>query len=184
MSVTEDGKVYGFGRQPAYWAQAHVLEYQFFAAQGKLHTQDDWRKTFEYVKNKEVDTTDFRQNSKLEIHKMTNTNYIWRNVKPSILGRALVCADDIMFVAGPPDVLDETNLHGRFHEPEVIENLNKQQDAFDGKMGAMLWAMSCQDGKKLKEYKLESPPAFDGMAVAKDRLYIVCQDGQIVCMGK
>lgn len=41
-------------------------------------------------------------------------------------------------IASPPDVLDETKLYGRFHEPEVIANLQKQQDAFDGKLGASL----------------------------------------------
>lgn len=182
MSVTEDGKVFGFGREPAFWAQAHVLEYQLFAARGKQYQQKDAEKTFAYIKNKEVDTTDFMQNSKLEIYKMTNTDFIWRNVNPPLLGRALVCADNLMFVAGPPDVLDETKLHGRFNEPEVIANLQKQQDAFDGKMGALLWAVSIEDGKMLMEYKLEAPPVLDGMAATEGKLYIVCQDGQVVCM--
>jgi len=182
LSIKDDDVVYGFGRQPAFWAQAHVLEYQLFAAHGKLHKEEDWRKTFKYIKNKEVNGTDFLQNSKLEIHKMTNTDFIWRNVNPPLLARALLCADDIMFVAGPPDVLDETKLHGHFHEPEVIANLLKQQDAFDGKMGALLWAVSAEDGKKLAEYKLEAPPVFDGMAATEGKLYIVCQDGQVVCM--
>ena len=66
---------------------------------------------------------------------MTNTDFIWRNVNPPLLARAMACADSIMFVAGPPDVLDETELHGRFHEPEVVADLQKQQDAFEGKMG-------------------------------------------------
>ncbi|MBW2075393.1 MAG: PQQ-binding-like beta-propeller repeat protein [Deltaproteobacteria bacterium] len=182
MSVTEDGRVFGFGRQPAFWAQAHVLEYQLFAARGKQYKEEDWRKTFKYIKNKEVNTTDFLQNSKLEIYKMTNTDFIWRNVNLPLLGRALLCADNIVFVAGPPDVLDETKLHGRFHKPEVIANLQKQQDAFEGKMGALLWAVSAEDGKKLAEYKLEAPPVFDGMAATEGKLYIVCQDGQVVCM--
>lgn len=71
-----------------------------------------------------------------------------------------------LFLAGPPDVLDEKDPYA----------------SFDGKLGAKLWAVSTGDGERLAEYHLESPPAFDGMAAANGKLFIVGQDGTITCM--
>ena len=51
-----------------------------------------------------------------------------------------------LFLAGPPDVLDETRLHGRFLQPEVVEQIQQQQDAVDGQLGGILWAVSAKDG--------------------------------------
>jgi outer membrane protein assembly factor BamB len=48
----------------------------------------------------------------------------------------------------------------------------------------LLWAVAAQDGKKLAEYKLDSPPVFDGMIAANGRLYIATRDGRLLCMGK
>jgi len=65
--------------------------------------------------------------------------------------------------------------------PEVIENIEQQQAAVDGKLGGVMWAVSCVDGKKLAEYRLDSPPVFDGMAAANGKLYISTIDGKITC---
>jgi len=82
--------------------------------------------------------------------------------------RAMVLADETLFVAGPPDVLDPKDPLG----------------AFEGRKGALLWAVSASDGKKLAEYKLDSPPIFDGMIAAGGRLYISTINGRLICMGK
>ncbi len=79
--------------------------------------------------------------------------------------RALVKAGDTLFVAGPPDVLDPDDPLG----------------AFEGRKGALLWAVSAEDGKKLAEYKLESTPVFDGMAAAEGRLFMSLVDGTVIC---
>ena len=77
-------------------------------------------------------------------------------------------ADKTLFVAGPPDVLDPEDPLG----------------AFEGRKGAHLWAVSARDGRKLTEYPLDSPPVFDGMIVANDRLYLSNRNGELICMGK
>jgi len=82
--------------------------------------------------------------------------------------RAMVLSGKILFVAGPPDVLDPD-------DPLA---------AFEGRGGALLGAVSAADGKKLTEYKLDSPPVFDGMIAANGRLYISTRDGRVLCMGK
>jgi len=55
--------------------------------------------------------------------------------------------------------------------------------AFEGRMGAKLWAVSPQDGAKLAERKLDSLPIFDGMSAANGRLYLTTQTGKVLCLG-
>jgi len=79
--------------------------------------------------------------------------------------RAMLVAGPTLFVAGPPDVVDPVDPWA----------------AFDGKKGAMVWAVATADGRKLAEHQLESPPLFDGMAAAGGRLYLATTDGSVVC---
>ncbi len=81
--------------------------------------------------------------------------------------RAMVLAGETLFVAGPPDELDPKDPMG----------------AFEGRKGALLWAVSTADGKRLSERKLDAPPVFDGMIAAGGRLYLSTRDGRLTCMG-
>ena len=96
----------------------------------------------------------------------------------------MVLADKTLFVAGPPDVVDEEKASRAFNDPEIQKKLAEQEAAFKGKRGAILWAVSAADGGKLAEYRLDNPPIFDGMVAAKGRLFMVTQDGHLLCMGK
>ncbi len=80
--------------------------------------------------------------------------------------RAMVLARERLFLAGPPDIVPAD-------DPLA---------AIKGRRGAMLWAVSAADGKKLAELKLDAPPVFDGMAAAGGRLYISLENGRLVCM--
>ena len=81
--------------------------------------------------------------------------------------RGLVLAGDRIFAAGPPDVLDA-------HDPLA---------AFEGRSGALLQAVSAEDGRQLSEYPLDSPPVLDGLIAAGGKLYIATHDGRLTCMG-
>ena len=59
--------------------------------------------------------------------------------------------------------------------------INDQNDSLAGKKGGVLWAVSPEDGEKLAELPLDSPPIFDGMIVAGGRLYMTTMDGKLVC---
>jgi hypothetical protein len=54
---------------------------------------------------------------------------------------------------------------------------------YQGRSGGLLWVMAADGGAKLAEYRLASPPAWDGMAVAGGRLYFSACDGTVSCMG-
>ena len=81
--------------------------------------------------------------------------------------RAMVLAEQTLFIAGPPDELDSK-------DPLA---------AFEGRKGGVLWAVSSADGKKVAEHKLDSPPVFDGMIAAGGKLYLSTRDGHLHCMG-
>jgi hypothetical protein len=100
------------------------------------------------------------------------------------MARSLVLAEDRLFVAGPPDVMNEEETFQRLidRDPRVQKLLKEQDEALDGKKGAKLLVISVQEGSTLAEYELPSLPSWDGMAAAGGQLYIVTEDGTIICM--
>ena len=182
MVVKPDHTVYSFGRKPEFFAQAHIMEYMISSSQGNAYKPGDWEKTFTPIRNKEASITNWKQNSKLPIEKLSSLKFNWRNTEPGLLGRAMAGAGESLFIAGPPDILDETKLYGRFSQPDSVAKIKAQQDAIDGSMGAILRSVSTVDGKTVAEYKLSAPPVFDGMSAANGKLFIVLQDGSMVCL--
>ena len=75
--------------------------------------------------------------------------------------------NSVVFVAGAPLVFDLDDLAA----------------TYEGRRGGILWAASVEDGSRLAQYELKSLPAWDGMAAAYGRLFIVNQDGSIECWG-
>ncbi len=102
----------------------------------------------------------------------------------ALLARAMVLSGDNLFVAGPADVIDEEASFKKLSEKdaEIQKMLAKQNDILDGKDGSLLIAYSAKDGSKLAEYKLDSLPAWDGMAAANDRIYLSTTEGEVVCL--
>ena len=47
----------------------------------------------------------------------------------------------------------------------------------------ILWAASASSGEKLAQYKLDAPPAWDGLAAANGMLFLAMADGRVLCMG-
>jgi hypothetical protein len=96
----------------------------------------------------------------------------------------MVLAGKTLFVAGPPDVVDEEKVFFNPENPELQAKLREQDAALEGKKGALLQVVSASDGKKLAEYKLDTVPVWDGMAAANGRLYLSTMDGRVLCMGE
>jgi len=80
--------------------------------------------------------------------------------------RAMVKAGPTLFVAGPPDTFDADAPYA----------------PFEGRRGATLVAVSAEDGKKLAQLALDSPPVFDGMIAARGRLFVSLSDGSVVSL--
>jgi len=98
----------------------------------------------------------------------------------SIIARAMLLAGKTLFVAGPPDLIDEQQVFSRIDDPDVIPALTAQASSLAGKQGAVLLAVSAASGNELARYELDSPPVFDGMAAAGGRLYMSTVDGRVI----
>ncbi|MHC4298140.1 MAG: outer membrane protein assembly factor BamB family protein [Planctomycetota bacterium] len=101
-----------------------------------------------------------------------------------LFARAMVLTNRTLFVAGPPDVVDEDQAFRQIDEPKIQRSLAEQAAAHKGKRGALLKAVSAADGSDLAQYELDSPPVFDGMAAAGGRLYMSTVKGEVLCFGR
>ncbi len=93
----------------------------------------------------------------------------------------MVLADKTLFVAGPPDVLDEEAAVARRFDDDVQKQLKAQDAALAGGSGALLWSVSAKDGERIAQLKLDSTPVWDGMAAARGQLLLATTDGKMRC---
>jgi hypothetical protein len=100
-----------------------------------------------------------------------------------LMPRAMVLAGDVLFIAGPPDLVDEEQAAQTLTDPATQASLLEHAAALDGRKGALLWAVSASDGQRLAEQRLDAPPVFDGMAAAAGKLLLVTVDGKVLCFG-
>jgi outer membrane protein assembly factor BamB len=163
----DDTTVYGFGRKPFYYQWRTPMEYHLFASP----------KVPEIV----------REPAGVKVGKagkkprmIPHPEYSWSRSVPFLV-RAMVKAGDTLFIAGPPDMVDEEEVFRRVGDPELDRKLAAQDAAMAGKQGALLWAVSADTGKRLAELKLDSMPLFDGLIAANGGLYVVTEDGAVIC---
>ena len=175
----DDEHVYGYGRHPKYLCNSSALEYRLFAADKRFDPDRAARVNKVKIPQNVVNWKNRAKRPELDLSAVSRK---WLVEKPEFIAKAMILAEGTLFVAGPPDVVDEENIWGRTLEPEVQAKLQAQSAALEGSQGALLWAVSASDGGKLAEYKLESVPEFDGMAAADGRLYLSMKNGCILCM--
>jgi hypothetical protein len=184
--TVDENRVYGFGRKPEYYKWRTPLEYHLFstkrdpeiitrgqAAKKKARPKQQQKQRKKKKKTKPKAKQAPRRQG-------LHPRYEWSRPVP-LLARAMVLADKTLFIAGPPDVVDEEEAFRRIGDPAIQATLTAQDAALQGKQGALLWAVSAADGKKLAEYRLKELPIFDGMAAANRRLYMVTTDGTVLC---
>ncbi|MCA9224594.1 MAG: PQQ-binding-like beta-propeller repeat protein, partial [Planctomycetales bacterium] len=106
----------------------------------------------------------------------------WNQDLPMFVS-ALALAGKTLYVAGPPDMVNEEESFARLTErdPRVQEQLAQQAAALEGQQGSLLWAVRPETGERLATIQLPALPTWDGMAAARGRLYLSTQDGKITC---
>jgi hypothetical protein len=113
---------------------------------------------------------------------LTAARFDWSVDQPSVFARAMCGAGDRLFVAGPPDVVDERFAYHYPDEPDVQALLKRQEEAYAGLQGGRLWVVDKADGKPIARHVLDTIPVFDGMAVAEGRLYVSTVDGRVMSL--
>lgn len=189
IMVYDESNVYGFGRKPEYMCQSSVLEYQLYAADKEIKSESIQRvvaaerRMNASSQKRSSSVADRGVRKSFPLSDRSAASFKWLNEEPTFHVRAMVLADKTLFIAGPPDVVDEEEAFYNPNDDGILAKLSEQSAALKGEKGALLWAVSASDGKKLAEYALDSPPVFDGMAAANGRLYFSTIDGKVVCMG-
>ena len=153
LLVLDDTSIYGFARESSRPRAAGAQAYQLFATDRKDLPA--------------AESPDYKRAGRGYSRKgprKLKVKFRWTASVP-ILVRAMLRAGDTLFVAGLPG------------------NALRSAPAFEGKRGGGLCVVSTADGKTLQDYKLDSPPVFDGMAAANGRLYLTTQNGQVLCLG-
>ncbi|MEI6714092.1 MAG: PQQ-binding-like beta-propeller repeat protein [Verrucomicrobiota bacterium] len=99
--------------------------------------------------------------------------------------RAMAMGGKNVFLSGPQDSINEEYALEQISkkDPAILEQLKEQDAALDGKRGATLLSVSTESGKVGQEIKLSSPPVWDGMSVARGRVFVATEDGKIICYG-
>ena len=91
------------------------------------------------------------------------TPAVWQQYLPVRI-EAMVLTSDTLFAAGPPDVLDPDDPLG----------------PLEGRQGGVLLAIDPTTGERVSQAQIPSPPRFDGMVAAGNRLFLVTRDGKLI----
>jgi len=108
----------------------------------------------------------------------------WANHIP-IITRAMSMAGSSLIVSGPKDSVDEEYAFERLSQkdPAILAELAEQDAALDGKRGATFWTVNPKTGQYKTGFQLDSPPVWDGMAVAQGKVFVATVDGKMSCYG-
>jgi hypothetical protein len=91
----------------------------------------------------------------------------WKwSVDIDVRPRAMVRADDLLFLGGTPYSAGQVDLAA----------------TYEGAKGGLISIMSTSNGEKIAEQSLDSPPVWDGMAAANGRLYISLANGSLLSL--
>jgi outer membrane protein assembly factor BamB len=101
-----------------------------------------------------------------------------------LLVRAMLKSKDTLFIAGPPDIVDEVETFQLLTQRDkaVEKTLARQEAILDGKEGAVLRAVSAIDGTTQFELHLSSLPVWDSLAAAGTSLFLTTTDGRVVML--
>jgi outer membrane protein assembly factor BamB len=98
--------------------------------------------------------------------------------------RAMLLTDTRLYMAGPPDLIDEEETFARLakRDETVEKDLAVQDAALDGGQGAVFYVAGIEDGAKISQTTLPSLPAWDGMAAAYGKIYLSTEKGEVICL--
>ncbi|MCY2987290.1 MAG: PQQ-binding-like beta-propeller repeat protein, partial [Planctomycetota bacterium] len=189
LMVFDDACLYGFDRKPEYLCNASVQEYYLYGADRQV--SDEAVQRIQAATNrinasstsKQASMSDWAARKKFSLTDQNVASFKWAAGNPPIQARGLVLADQTLFVAGPPDLLDEEEAWRNPDDPAIQAKLAAQTAALQGRRGGQLLALAATDGKLLAAYELDALPTFDGMVAAQGKLYLSTVDGRVLCLG-
>ncbi|MBD3239301.1 MAG: PQQ-binding-like beta-propeller repeat protein [Chitinivibrionales bacterium] len=176
LLVFDDSLVYGYNRWPRYFKWTTEIERRLYAAKKRPDI---------HVAPPAGSAADGSAAARKTGRKPRNdpdawVAALWADTLPVVV-RAMVLADTLLFVAGPPDMYDESRGLDILQDPSARGVIGEHDAALRGEKGMRVVTFSARTGEQLAELTLEGVPVFDGMAAAHGRLYLATGDGRIVC---
>ena len=176
MLCFDDTTVYGYGQFPEYSKWSTPLRYSLFAVDKKPKSYQPGTPDAELRKAR----PDWRTFRTLRCPKV-EFDFHWKNAVP-LRAKAIVKTRNVLFLAGPEDVLDEEKF---YQDPQNEENqtlLQRQNELINSRNSGKLMAVSVQDGSVRQEIELACQPVWDGMAAAYGNLFVCCRDGSVIAL--
>ncbi len=189
IACIDEENVFAYGREPELMCNTSVSEYQLFSTDkwparkvGIPKLEGKWSARRYPTDNPlAVNSVDWKKLAQLPKSKLTALNYHWLHDQPDVMAKAMVLANDQLFVAGPRDVVDEKQMWGRSNQKLFQEQMAIQAAWLAGDHGGVMEIFSKTNGTKLAEIELDRLPGFDGLVAANGCLYMVTDDGAVVC---
>ncbi len=135
-------------------------------AWGRLTQYYKWSKEYEYY-----------------LFNRSHENEEQWGVRVPILVRSMTLAENNLYIFGPEELLDQKSSLKTLDQAETKDIAQQQDDAYNGKSGAILLVVDRDNGTMTEGYQLHTTPVFDGMVSAYNKLFISMSDGSVVCLG-
>jgi outer membrane protein assembly factor BamB len=176
MLAFNDTHVFGFSRLPHLYRWVRELEWHIYKTskteRKPMPPKEGQGLSPAFAANDVVirtDSTEEKELTRLKTSLLSTTiKYDWSNHDPDLYGSAMVLTRESLFVAGPPAIRNES----------TAEALARWQ----GERGGMLWCLSTESGEKKGQLRLPSPPVYEGMAAAYNRIFMALKDGSVICL--
>ncbi len=187
----DEKNAYSYARDLELLCNTSVSEYRLFSAEkfpkrkvAVPRIEGTWPKGKITTPKKDLlaaHTVNWKQLAKQSKDKLSALEYNWINDEPDVQAKAMVLANNHLIIAGPRDVADEKALWGKSNDKLFQTQMTEQAQWLKGAKGGVMQIFDKKTGKKLKEYKLDALPTFDGLIAAEGKLYMVTDKGSIVC---
>jgi hypothetical protein len=117
LLVFDEERVYGYARDPEYLCNSSVLEYRLYASGKQVPRErvQELKEAKQGVVNWQARATE------LSRAQQSAVDPEWLSEHPPLLVRAMVLADQTLFVASPPDVVDEREAWGHYLSPKSAQ---------------------------------------------------------------
>jgi hypothetical protein len=185
----DENNAYAYAREPELMCNTSLSEYTLYSADkqparkvGIPKLEGTWIEgQYSAEDPLAANVTNWTQLAKQPKEKLSALSYHWVHDQPDVVAKAMVLANDRLFIAGPRDVIDEKQFWGHSNEKAFQDKMADQAAWLRGEHGSLMQVFSKTDGKKLAEHQLDCLPAFDGLIAAGGSLYMVTQDGSVLC---
>jgi hypothetical protein len=137
LMVFDDERVYGFDRKPEFMCNASIYEYFLYGADKQTQPDRIERVSAAMAKlnaassKRSASSSDWAARRKFSVSELTAAGYKWAEGDMPLQARGMVLAGGTIFIAGPPDLVNEEQVFRNQDDPAIKAKLAEQAAAFE-----------------------------------------------------